>query len=98
MESEDSSEESIAGNATAPYFGAYTQGWSGVCLSPKGSLSSHKKLIEEVNVSGVYGVRKYPNVKVNRQMDNVILLDILSQVTILKQKDHVEFFILKGIH
>ena len=53
-------------------------------------MSSHKKLIEEVKFAGVHGVRKYPKIKIDHQMDNVIFLDSALQVNVLKQKDGAE--------
>ena len=49
--------------------------------------------MEEAKFTGVHGVLKHPKIKVNHQIDDVILLDVASQVTIFKQKDCVEIFV-----
>ena len=70
--------------------------WSGFHLKPKDNVSNCKKSVEKAKFAGVNGVRKHPKIKVNHQMDDVILLDSASQVNIFKQKDCAEKNISKG--
>ena len=47
----------------------------------------------------MHGAKNLPKIRVNHQMNDVILLDSASQVTIFKQKDYVEIiFISKRKH
>ena len=73
-ESEDSSEERIAGKVMLPCSGAHTLGWSRVHSRPKGSVSNVNKCIENAKFAGVHGVRKHPKIKVNHQIYDPILL------------------------
>ena len=97
-ESDESSEESIAGDVTAPCSGAHTLGLSRFNLRRKRKVSKHKKRVGKVKLVGVYGVRKHPKIKVNRKMDDESLLDIILQVTVFKKNDCVEKNVSKGKH
>ena len=73
--------------------------WSGAHSRPKGNISSYEKRKSKVKLTGVSRVAKQPKIRVNHHMYDVILLDIVLQVTIFKHKDCADkIFISKGNH
>ena len=96
-DSEYSDDSSDAGDVVASHSRDHTFGWSRVNLRHKSNVSSCEKQKPKSKLTGVCGVAKQTKIKVNHQMNDVILLDSVSQVTIFKQKHCVnKMFGLKG--
>ena len=80
-----------------PHSGSRALRSSGAHLMPNGSTSSYKDDVSkrnseksEVKFTGVHEASKYSQIKVNHQMDDVILLWSAPQETMLKQIDCLE--------
>ena len=79
--------------------GAHAFGWSRFHLWPKGDVSSFNEHKSKSKFAGVHEISNQPKIRVNHQMEDVILLDSVSQSTIFKQKDCVDnIFISKNDH
>ena len=85
------------------HLGESALGWFGANLMPKDSVSSCKsdapKRGFEKSKENFVGLHKHPKIKFNHQIDGVILLGSVSQVTMLKHKYYAEiFYIMESSH